>query len=70
VLDTSTVILLGCLGTALLAGTLPIERLAGMRLIVTPGTIMRRHRDSGATLCQYLVNIITLEYFSVGGDWP
>jgi putative transposase len=29
---------------ALLAGTLPIERLAGMRLIVTPGTIMRWHR--------------------------
>ena len=30
---------------ALLAGTLPIERLAGMRLIVTPGTIVRWHRD-------------------------
>jgi putative transposase len=30
---------------ALLAGTLPIERLARMRLIVTPGTIMRWHRD-------------------------
>jgi putative transposase len=30
---------------ALLAGTLPIKRLAGMRLIVTPGTIMRWHRD-------------------------
>jgi putative transposase len=30
---------------ALLAGTLPIERLAGMRLIVTPGTITRWHRD-------------------------
>ncbi|HEX8005781.1 MAG TPA: hypothetical protein VF482_05055 [Trebonia sp.] len=30
---------------ALLAGTLPIERLAGVRLIVTPGTIMRWHRD-------------------------
>jgi putative transposase len=30
---------------ALLAGTLPIERLAGMRLIVTPGTIMRWQRD-------------------------
>jgi transposase len=30
---------------ALLAGTLPIERLAGMRLIATPGTIMRWHRD-------------------------
>jgi transposase len=29
----------------LLAGTLPAERLAGMRLIVTPGTIMRWHRD-------------------------
>jgi transposase len=29
---------------ALLAGTLPIERLAGMRLIVTPGTIIRWHR--------------------------
>jgi hypothetical protein len=26
---------------AVLAGTLPIERLAAMRLIVTPGTIMR-----------------------------
>jgi transposase len=30
---------------ALLAGTLPIDRLAGMRLIETPGTIMRWHRD-------------------------
>jgi putative transposase len=30
---------------ALLAGTLPVERLAGMRLVVTPGTIMRWHRD-------------------------
>ena len=30
---------------ALLAGTLPIGRLAGMRLIVTPGTIMGWHRD-------------------------
>jgi hypothetical protein len=30
---------------ALLAGTLPAERLAVMRLIVTPGTILRWHRD-------------------------
>jgi putative transposase len=30
---------------ALPGGTLPVERLAGMRLIVTPGTIMRWHRD-------------------------
>jgi transposase len=30
---------------ALLAGTLPIERLAAMRLIVTPGTILQWHRD-------------------------
>ena len=30
---------------ALLARTLPIERLTRMRLIVTPGTIMRWHRD-------------------------
>jgi putative transposase len=30
---------------ALLAGTLPIDRLAAMRLIVTPGTILRWHRD-------------------------
>jgi hypothetical protein len=30
---------------ALLAGTLPIDRLAGIRLIVTPATIMRWHRD-------------------------
>jgi putative transposase len=30
---------------ALLAGTLPIERLAAMRLIVTPGTILRWRRD-------------------------
>jgi hypothetical protein len=28
-----------------LAGTVPAERLAAMRLIVTPGTIMRWHRD-------------------------
>ena len=30
---------------ALLAATLPIDRLAGMRLIVTPATIVRWHRD-------------------------
>jgi putative transposase len=30
---------------ALLAGTLPVRRLAAMRLIVTPGTILRWHRD-------------------------
>jgi transposase len=30
---------------ALLAGTVPAERLAAMRLIVTPGTIWRWHRD-------------------------
>jgi len=30
---------------ALLAGTLPAQRLAAMRLIVTPGTILRWHRD-------------------------
>jgi hypothetical protein len=29
---------------ALLAGTLPIDRLAAMRLIVTPGTALRWHR--------------------------
>ena len=28
-----------------LAGTLPIDRLAAMRLIVTPGTVLRWHRD-------------------------
>jgi putative transposase len=30
---------------ALLAGTLPAERLGGLRLIVTPATIVRWHRD-------------------------
>jgi putative transposase len=30
---------------ALLAGTLPVGRLAAMRLIITPGTILRWHRD-------------------------
>ena len=30
---------------ALLAGTVPAERLAAMRLIVAPGTIVRWHRD-------------------------
>jgi hypothetical protein len=30
---------------ALLAGTLPTDRLAGMRLIVIPGNILRWHRD-------------------------
>jgi hypothetical protein len=30
---------------ALLAGTLPVDRLAAMRLIVTPGTVLRWHRD-------------------------
>jgi putative transposase len=30
---------------ALLAGTVPAERLAAMQLIVTPGTILRWHRD-------------------------
>ncbi len=29
---------------AMLAGTLPVERLAAMRLIVTPGTLLRWHR--------------------------
>ena len=32
---------------ALLAGTLPAERLAAMRLIVTPGTVLRWHRYLG-----------------------
>jgi hypothetical protein len=30
---------------ALLAGTLPVGRLAAMRLVVTPATILRWHRD-------------------------
>ncbi len=30
---------------ALLAGTLPVKRLAGLRLIVTPSSILRWHRD-------------------------
>jgi putative transposase len=30
---------------ALLAGTVPMERLSAMRLIVTPGTIVRWHRE-------------------------
>ena len=30
---------------ALLAGTVPAASLAGMRLLVTPGTILRWHRD-------------------------
>jgi putative transposase len=30
---------------ALIAGTLPVGRLAAMRLIVTPGTILRWHRE-------------------------
>jgi hypothetical protein len=30
---------------ALLAGTLPIDRLTAIRLIVTPGTVLRWHRD-------------------------
>jgi putative transposase len=30
---------------ALLAGTVPAERVAAMRLIVTPGTVLRWHRD-------------------------
>jgi hypothetical protein len=30
---------------ALLAGTVPAGNLAGMRLLVTPGTILRWHRD-------------------------
>jgi putative transposase len=30
---------------ALLAGTLPVDRLAAMRLIVTPGTVLRWHQD-------------------------
>src|SRR5271166_231648 len=39
---------------ALLAGTLPVDRLAAMRLIVTPGTIMRwapRHRAPPVGAC-------------------
>jgi putative transposase len=31
---------------ALVAGTLPIDRLAAMRLIVTPGTVLRWQRDT------------------------
>jgi putative transposase len=30
---------------ALLAGTVPVGSLAGMRLLVTPGTVLRWHRD-------------------------
>jgi len=30
---------------ALLAGTMPVERLTAMRLIVTPATILRWHRN-------------------------
>jgi putative transposase len=30
---------------ALLAGTLPVDRLTAVRLIVTPGTVLRWHRD-------------------------
>ena len=30
---------------ALLAGTVPVERLAAMRRVVAPGTILRWHRD-------------------------
>lgn len=33
------------MGLALLARTLPADRLAAMRLIVTPATILRWHRD-------------------------
>jgi hypothetical protein len=40
---------------ALLAGTVPTERLAAMRLIVTPGTILRWHREivaAGGRACR------------------
>ena len=36
---------------ALLAGTLPAGRLAGLRLIVTPATISRWHRDIVGRRC-------------------
>jgi transposase len=35
----------GAENLALLAGTVPAGSLAGMRLLVTPGTILRWHRD-------------------------
>jgi putative transposase len=39
---------------ALLAGTVPAERLAAMRLIVTPGTIVRWHQDIVRRRCGYV----------------
>lgn len=41
---------------ALLAGTLPVEQLAGPRLIVTPATILRWHREQARNLLIYLGN--------------
>ncbi|MGO9077603.1 MAG: hypothetical protein ACLQDY_00955 [Streptosporangiaceae bacterium] len=39
---------------ALLAGTLPAGRLTGLRLIVTPATILRWHRDIVRRRCARL----------------
>ena len=50
---------------ALLAGTVPVERLAAMRLIVTPGTILRSLMDLacwgrwGRQWCCFLQSAVT-----------
>ena len=43
---------------ALLAGTLPIDRLAAMRLIVTPGTVLRWHRDIVRLCCDKTLRMV------------
>jgi len=50
---------------ALLAGTVPAWMLAGMRLLVTPGTILRWHRDIAAPLRRLPDNVTDLDLFRV-----
>ena len=65
---------------ALLAGTVPTERLAAMRLIVTPGTIVRWHRDivrrrwarrgcSGRPVTHRRVRSMVLRLARENGSW-
>jgi hypothetical protein len=54
---------------ALLAGTLPAGRLAGLRLIVTPATILRWHRDIVRRRCDAAIPPRTRPALFSTGMW-